>query len=91
MPFSQKCAQIGNSWGPATELDICATYLLRLLNHKQSIGRKSLLHFVENGASTRHIQLLSEEDDEVLLSDCDMFCSARLLVGASGTLYMQAR
>ena len=44
----------------------------------RSIGGKSLLHFGENVASARHFQPPSEEDDEVLLSDCAMFCSARL-------------
>ena len=31
-----------------------------------------MLHFVENVASAQHFQPLSEEDDEVLLSDCAM-------------------
>ena len=33
---------------------------------------------------------VAEEDDDVLLSHCAMFCSARLLVNASGTPYMQS-
>ena len=51
-----------------------------------------MLHFVENVASVRHFQPLLEEGDEVLLSDCAMFCRAspEPLVSASGTLYMQS-
>ena len=77
MPISQKCAKIVNSWVPAT-LDICVVYLA-ITSKPQGINRgKSLLHFVENVASARHFQPLSEEDVEVLLSDCARLCSACL-------------
>ena len=33
------------------------------------------MHFVGNVASARHFQLLSEEDVDVKLPDCAMFCS----------------
>ena len=78
MPFSQKCAKIVNSWGPATHLDMCVIYLT-MTSKPQGINRgKGIVAFVENVASARHFQPLSEKDGEVLLSDSAMFCSARL-------------
>ena len=78
-PFSQKYAKIVNSWGLATQINICMlSILLWLLDHKELIGEIHCCISLRNIASTRHFQPLSEKDDEVLLSDCAMFCSARL-------------
>ena len=38
MPFSQKCAKIVNSWGPAAHLDICVIYLA-MTSKPQGINR----------------------------------------------------
>ena len=49
--------------------------LLCLLNHRESKGGESLLHFVVNVASAPQFQPLLEEEDGVLLSDsCAMSC-----------------
>ena len=53
--------------------------LLRLLNHRDSKGGESLLHFVANVASARRFQPLSDEEDGMLLPDsCAMSCRYRL-------------
>ena len=80
MPFSQKCVKIASIPGPVTQLDKCVISL-SMMSKPQGINwGESLLRFVENGASARHFQPLSEEDDKLLLllSDCAMFCSAHL-------------
>ena len=64
-------------------IDIICVYIYIYMSiyiyiYKEPIGGKSLLHFLENIASAQHFQPLLEEDDEVLQSDCAMFCSVRL-------------
>ena len=77
--FSQKCAKVVNSWGPLHNFTSASCILICLLNHRESRGRESLLHFVANVARARHFQPLSDEEDGVLLSDsCAMSCRYRL-------------
>ena len=76
------CAKIVNRWGPATQLYFYIMYLA--MPSIKSKGRESLLHFVGSVASARHIQThqtLSDEEDDVLLSDScaiAISCSDRL-------------
>ena len=76
------CAKIVNRWGPATQLYFYIMYLAT--PSIKSKGRESLLHFVGSVASARHIQThqtLSDEEDDVLLSDScaiAISCSDRL-------------
>ena len=65
--------------GPLHNFTSASCILLCLLNHRESKGRESFLHFVRNGARARHFQPFSDEEDGVLLSDCcAMSCRYRL-------------
>ena len=77
--FSQKCLKVVIAGSPLHNSTSATCILLCLLNHRESKGEDSLLHFVENVASARHFQPLSDEENDVLLPDsCAISCSDRL-------------
>ena len=65
--FSQKCAQVANSLGPATYRYFCAMYFAMSPKSKGIKGRRIIVAFRCEGP--RHFHPLADEDDGVLLSD----------------------
>ena len=76
MSCSQKCAKFVNRWGARYKTSIiCTLSCPDFYNTRNQTLGEPWLRFVGNVASARHFQLLSEEDVDVKLPDCAMFCS----------------